>query len=188
MANLQCENDLTTADVSSDPDPTDAERALRLRDAVRAAGGNKAVAARVPMPVSTLNRYIAGRDMKASALVSLAQATGVRLEWLATGEGPMRPAEAGGDTGQPSRQQLGTPAAAPREPLFSQINADRLADAYVAALQALAARGHTNPEPRRVMQVTILLYDELTEAEEDAPTPAEKAAGPVTKRTAGADG
>lgn len=47
------------------------------------------------MPLNTLGRYLAGRDMKSATLVALAQATGVRLEWLATGAGPMHPAEAG---------------------------------------------------------------------------------------------
>ncbi len=42
------------------------------------------------MYLSTLHRYRAGRELPSSALVSLARATGVRLEWLATGEGPMR--------------------------------------------------------------------------------------------------
>lgn len=37
----------------------------------------------------TLNNYIAGRDMKVSALIALADACGVSLEWLATGHGAM---------------------------------------------------------------------------------------------------
>lgn len=102
-----------------------------------------------------LNRYRKGREMPVSALVSLAKATGVRIEWLATGQGPMK---------EPPAQPEAAPA--PLRPLFSVVNADRLGDAYAAALQALASRGHTRPEPRRVMQVTVLLYDELTEAEE----------------------
>ncbi|MGH7100982.1 MAG: hypothetical protein ACREFJ_01190, partial [Acetobacteraceae bacterium] len=42
---------------------------------------------------TTLNTYLNGREMKVSALVTLAEATGVRLEWLATGRGE-RDAEA----------------------------------------------------------------------------------------------
>jgi hypothetical protein len=42
------------------------------------------------MYLSTLHRYRGGRELPSSALVSLARATGVRLEWLATGEGPMQ--------------------------------------------------------------------------------------------------
>lgn len=77
------------------PNSEIAERSLRLKEAVRAGGGNAVVATRAGMPVGTLNRYLKGRDMKASAMTALAQAAGVRLEWLATGAGPMHNAEAG---------------------------------------------------------------------------------------------
>jgi len=42
---------------------------------------------------------------------------------------------------------------------------DRLADAYAAALQALRARGVSDPEPRRIMQITAIIYDELAGAD-----------------------
>ena len=73
---------------SSDPDAAFDEvkaRAERLRAAVKNAGGNTQVAARAGMPFGTLNRYIAGRDMKASAMVALARACDVSLDWLAEG-------------------------------------------------------------------------------------------------------
>ncbi|WP_342628201.1 LexA family transcriptional regulator [Nguyenibacter vanlangensis] len=48
------------------------------------------MAIRAQMAVGTLNNYIAGRDMKASAMIALARACGVPLEWLAVGaETPM---------------------------------------------------------------------------------------------------
>lgn len=71
-----------------------AERISRLRIAVRDAGGGAAVAKRGGVPLGTLNNYLAGRDMRAEGLVTLARATGVRLEWLAAGDGPMRVGEA----------------------------------------------------------------------------------------------
>ena len=61
----------------------------RLELAIAQAGGPSAVARRAEMYLSTLHRYRAGRELPSSALVSLARATGVKLEWLATGEGPM---------------------------------------------------------------------------------------------------
>ncbi|GAA3670656.1 MULTISPECIES: LexA family transcriptional regulator [Acetobacter] len=64
-----------------------AERALRLQQAVQAAGGNTQVAIRAQMPLSTLSRYLSGRDMKATALVALANACNVSVEWLAKGHG-----------------------------------------------------------------------------------------------------
>ncbi|KON63155.1 helix-turn-helix protein [Komagataeibacter europaeus] len=68
-------------------------RAERLRQAVKNAGGNTQVAARAGVPFGTLNRYIAGRDMKASAMIALAKACGVSLDWLATGDEPEKPGE-----------------------------------------------------------------------------------------------
>lgn len=49
---------------------------------------------------------------------------------------------------------------------------DYLADAYEHALKSLAARGHHQPDPRRVMQVTTLFYDELIDAEDRQNAPA----------------
>ena len=66
------------------------EMSPRLERAIAQAGGPSAVARRAEMYLGTLNRYRAGRELPSSALVSLARATGVRLEWLATGEGPMQ--------------------------------------------------------------------------------------------------
>lgn len=74
------------------------ERAERLREAVRAAGGNQAVAARAGMHVGSLNNYLRGRDMKASAMVALADACAVGLEWLATGSGERRSTTAADST------------------------------------------------------------------------------------------
>ncbi|WP_336718464.1 S24 family peptidase [Asaia bogorensis] len=64
-------------------------RAARLREAVQKAGGNSQVAMRAQMALGTLNNYIAGRDMKANAMVALASACSVSLDWLARGVGEM---------------------------------------------------------------------------------------------------
>ncbi len=66
------------------------ERADRLREAVKGAGGPGTISKLTGMPAPTLNNYLAGRDMKASAMVTLAEACGVSLSWLATGAGAMR--------------------------------------------------------------------------------------------------
>lgn len=66
------------------------ERSERLREAVHQAGGQRAVSQKTGMPMSTLGNYLSGQDMKLSQVVELANATGVRLEWLAQGQGPMR--------------------------------------------------------------------------------------------------
>lgn len=61
--------------------------AKRLKSAVENANGNRAVSERSGVPLSTLNGYLAGRDMKASAAAKIARACGVSLEWLLIGEG-----------------------------------------------------------------------------------------------------
>lgn len=76
------------------------KRSERLRQAVKAAGGNQAVATRAGMHLGTMNRYIGGRDMKAGAMIVLAKACGVTLDWLATGEdGKETERKPGGDSG-----------------------------------------------------------------------------------------
>ncbi len=75
-------------DLESD-DPAVVDRAERLKEALRHGGGNAAVARRIGMQIGTLNNYVAGRDMKASALSALADGCGVSIEWLATGRGTM---------------------------------------------------------------------------------------------------
>ncbi|MBL7232089.1 LexA family transcriptional regulator [Komagataeibacter oboediens] len=56
---------------------------LRLREAVRSAGGQKVVAARTDIPLSTFSGYLAGREMKISVASKIAKVCGVSLEWLA---------------------------------------------------------------------------------------------------------
>jgi phage repressor protein C with HTH and peptisase S24 domain len=75
---------------SENSDAPSGEISLRLDQAIAQSGGPSAVARRAEMYLGTLNRYRGGRELPSSALVSLARATGVRLEWLATGEGPMQ--------------------------------------------------------------------------------------------------
>lgn len=67
------------------------DRTERLREAVRKGGGNTKVAALSGIPFGTLNNYLAGREMKAGAMVSIARACGVSLAWLATGEEDQSP-------------------------------------------------------------------------------------------------
>lgn len=77
------------------PDNSLQEVTSRIAKAVKAGGGYSAVAARRALPGRTLSNLIGGQEPKYSQLLAIAQATGVRLEWLATGAGPMHEAEAG---------------------------------------------------------------------------------------------
>ena len=69
-----------------------AERANRLRQAVRAGGGNLAVSQRSGVPLSNLTRYLRAEEMKVSTLVALAEACNVSVDWLAAGRGAMHQA------------------------------------------------------------------------------------------------
>lgn len=97
-----------------------AYRSERLRSAVRDGGGASAVAKRGQIPLGTLNNYLAGRDMKAEGLVAIARATGVRLEWLATGEGPMKAGEAETASGTVAVARYDARATAGRRALSSE--------------------------------------------------------------------
>lgn len=59
------------------------EVVARLKEAVRLAGGNKVVAEKSGVPLSTLNSALAGRsEPRASAMAALARSVGRSLDWL----------------------------------------------------------------------------------------------------------
>jgi len=58
----------------------------RLHDAVIRSGGNKAVALKAGVPLSSLNTYLAGKDMKGLTALKIARACGVSLNWFYEGE------------------------------------------------------------------------------------------------------
>ena len=63
----------------------------RIADLADDAGGVAALARKLGIPRSTLDDYANGRrEPKLSQLIEVARSAGLRLEWLATGEGPMR--------------------------------------------------------------------------------------------------
>lgn len=66
----------------------------RLKAAVKAAGGNAVVAKKSGVPLGSLNNYFGGREMKVPAMIALADACGVTVEWLAAGRGPMHAGDA----------------------------------------------------------------------------------------------
>lgn len=104
------------------------------------------------MPLATLNKYISGREMRVEALISLAAATGVTLEWLATGQGPMKP-------GEPEKPQE-TPPPRPLS-LWRDTHMDTLITAYATAIQTIIAAGRDETNAPGVMRLTAILYDQL---------------------------
>jgi transcriptional regulator with XRE-family HTH domain len=67
------------------------EVALRLKEAMKACGGHAALSERSGVPSRNLSNYLSGRGMRVAALVALADAAGVSVEWLACGRGPRVP-------------------------------------------------------------------------------------------------
>jgi phage repressor protein C with HTH and peptisase S24 domain len=96
------ENGITMADDTVPNEKSvDPKLAERLRIAVARVGNASAASRLSGVPVSTLNNYLAGRDMKRGPMVALADATNVSLEWLATGRGEMVAGAAAAPTAQP---------------------------------------------------------------------------------------
>ena len=58
----------------------------RLRRVVKDGGGPKDVAARANIPLGSLNHYLGGREMRVEALIGVAAACNVSIEYLATGK------------------------------------------------------------------------------------------------------
>ena len=53
----------------------------------------KSFSAKIGLNQSTFRRYLDGSDPSRKFLISIARGTGVSIEWLVTGEGPIRPGE-----------------------------------------------------------------------------------------------
>ena len=164
------------------------ERAARLREEVQRAGGVTAVARKAQIPVGTLNKYLAGRDMPAANLIALAEACGVKLEWLALGyvEPPPELAPAGpspvaaalkgaadvirdvietGGTRPRSADSQEKPPTSDRNPPIRLFNIVDFAK-FAGCLDAVTGhfeREDAHPDSARLIQAAFLLYDILNE-------------------------
>ena len=64
----------------------------RIRKCAELVGGGNQLSKKTAIPRRTLETYLAGNtEPKISTLISIAEAAGVNLEWLAEGKGPMKP-------------------------------------------------------------------------------------------------
>lgn len=131
--------------------------AERLKSAIKQIGTVALISERSGVPKGTINGYLVGKEMSFRNATALAKATGVTLEWLATGIGPMKP-------GQPENPQ----ETAPQRPLslWRDTHMETLIAAYRSALQTLIAAGKDDTDAAAVMRITALLYDELTGSDE----------------------
>ena len=108
-----------------------------------------------------------------STLVKIAERTGARLEWLETGQGEMLSPQAAppAEAAPPAR-----PAAPPAEDharLLQLVSLEDLVVAYDHARDLFARRGVPAPDSRKLLALTLSLYDAAMEtlSEPDAPAP-----------------
>nr|DAN90194.1 MAG TPA: helix-turn-helix domain protein [Caudoviricetes sp.] len=64
------------------------EIAKRIDEVIKKAGGQKAISEKTGIPLKSISNYCLGiSPPKLEPLIQIAEATGVSLDWLATGEG-----------------------------------------------------------------------------------------------------
>jgi hypothetical protein len=123
----------------------------RLREAIRQAGGQTAVSARSGIKMRSLSNYMTGlNDMKRQTVVTLADACGVTIEWLAAGRGPMRPS----DSPAPPMPE---PSSAPPS-ILDNLDFARMVEAMRFALDAYNRRG-APPDPDQLARTLLALYE-----------------------------
>nr|WP_246523448.1 helix-turn-helix transcriptional regulator [Neoroseomonas eburnea] len=164
------------------PGSLDRARGARVKEAIARVGTQKDAARLSGVAYGTITNYADGGEMKLSNAAALARATGVRLDWLATGEGPMRASDPPREQFHPSQipAQAGfLPGRGVAEPspggrasggtgIAWQVNPERLARAYEMASERIAGSSVT---PTLIMRIALVLYDHLTEVEDAAPPP-----------------
>lgn len=95
------------------------EIGARIERAAKSVGGKRKLSELSGVPESTLYRLISGANPpKFDTLVAIAKAAGVRLEWLVTGEGPMREGEAPPPARGPYKEVSAQPAGWSTIPLY----------------------------------------------------------------------
>ncbi|MBW6399523.1 helix-turn-helix domain containing protein [Roseomonas sp. HJA6] len=160
-------------------------RVARLEALWKRLGSRRKLAIMSGIPQSTLNGYLKGGALPIEGAVALARASGVRLNWLATGEEPMLVTDPAPAVLQPAPDQrhsafrtiLGAAEPGPADHASGgggiawQVNPERLARAYEAASRQLIGPSVT---PTLLMRIALVIYDHLTEIEagpKSSPTP-----------------
>lgn len=155
------------------PEPQVADRgaiqqvARRLHEAVRAAGGNQAVARRSGVPLATVNNYVRGRNgMKIEPLSAIAAACNASLEWLVSGDAEVAAAspdfpnaDAARPPGLGEARTASSPAGMP-----GGIDMRVLAKA-VEIVAAIVGAADFRDDPKGVARRIAAIYSVLTEPE-----------------------
>ena len=134
----------------------------RLREAIRQAGGQTAISARSGIKMRSLSNYLTGlNEMKMQTIVTLADACGITIEWLAAGRGPMRPSDS------PAPPPAARPASDPTEPqsILDNLDLPRMVQAMRFALDAYNRRA-TPPDPDQLTRIVLALYLHLAAPKE----------------------
>ena len=105
----------------------------RLAMMVSQAGGARVVAERAGLSNQTIYRYLKGEEVRLRALIAIARACRVSLEWLLTGRGPRDPVAAAEALAE------GRLAHRPKAPLREVTDLPVLAAAIAGAFSLLAA-------------------------------------------------
>lgn len=127
--------------------------AERFRGAVKAIGTQAEVARIAGISVQQVRRYTSGRNMPpVDVLTKVSAASGLRVEWLLSGEGPMR------REGDPVRRRLDT-----LTEMFESAAARALVENEHPGLVALHDEGKDMLEVSRALQ-DAGLYEALAEA------------------------
>ena len=132
------------------------EQANRLKQAIKRAGGNAVVAQRAGISMSTLSNYIAGRDMKVSFMIAIADACGVNIAWLAAGRGPM----VGSEQAAPDRAASTSPEAQKTGVFSAMVTLDHeiMGQAIAEAAIKFNEAGK-QPTSTQLATVALALYD-----------------------------
>lgn len=129
----------------------------RVRLCCNSAGGIGEMASKSGVARGSIENYLSGRSPpKLKPLVAIARAAGVSVEWLATGDGPMRP-------GEPPPAQIEAPSAP--KPLDHDFGGD-----VVAAVMELYRSENVRLSNGRIASIALEKYEEImsyTDTEEE---------------------
>lgn len=135
----------------------------RMADVIQSLGGDDSVAALLDVHPKTVQKYRRGKsDPQFSQVVAIAEAAGVSVQWLATGEGPRDAAEAAASNVPPellsAAQERAQSAGSPRA-LDPQLVED-----IVSTYQDAVAFGLRSPlSPKGVARLVAGLHEEVLE-------------------------
>lgn len=120
---------------------------------VRGSESQAAFARRLEVHKNTLGYYERGERAPDSNFLAKLAETGVNVHWVVTGEGPVLLSELGTQVGRP-----GT------------FNRDRLFE-VVEVLEEVLEERDVHLAPRKMAELVVLVYEEITEQEEEGARP-----------------